>query len=233
MRVHGALRPWVVRMLTELRRTASMGGVRLLQCLLWPPHREDEGMLREAGFDYLTELIYLDRQLIPDAGRRPTQTERASRFTWRTYESRTHDTFVETIRATYENSLDCPKLNGVREMQDVLEGHKATGVFDGSDWFVASQPTQADRPVGVLLLSRVPRAGNGQGMEVVYMGVVPSARRRGVGSALIERALDRGRERKATNLTLAVDADNQPARDLYGQFGFFETARRRAWICPL
>jgi ribosomal protein S18 acetylase RimI-like enzyme len=210
-------------MLRKLVSRLRRDGVRLLQCLLWPKVAEDETLLAEVGFEYLTELIYLDRRIL--------MRQRASAtglpLTWCTYDAQSHDLFLETIRATYGQSLDCPRLNGLRDMSDVLAGHKATGQFDASDWSLA---LLRGEPAGVLLLSRVSQR---RAMEVVYMGVVPEARGQGVATALLQRALARSRERRVARLILAVDANNLPAMTLYDRFGFFETARRRAWIYPL
>lgn len=62
--------------------------------------------------------------------------------------------------------------------------------------------------------------------EVLEIGVVPSARRRGVGGLLLaelERALERG---GAAELWLEVRADNTAARALYERRGYAVTGRR-------
>ena len=52
------------------------------------------------------------------------------------------------------------------------------------------------------------------------MAVVPSARGRGVGSALLEALLARAREAGYEAISLAVDAANAGAIDLYRRHGF-------------
>jgi ribosomal protein S18 acetylase RimI-like enzyme len=52
------------------------------------------------------------------------------------------------------------------------------------------------------------------------IAVVPSARGRGIGSALLESLLARAREAGHHALSLAVDRDNAGAIDLYGRHGF-------------
>ena len=54
-----------------------------------------------------------------------------------------HALFAETILQTYRDSLDCPGLNGVRQIEDIIAGHKASGEFDPALWFLlCEQPAQ-------------------------------------------------------------------------------------------
>jgi ribosomal protein S18 acetylase RimI-like enzyme len=52
-------------------------------------------------------------------------------------------------------------------------------------------------------------------------------RGRGVGSALVQAAIDRARERDLHKLCLEVFAHNTAAIGLYRKFGFVEEGRRR------
>jgi ribosomal protein S18 acetylase RimI-like enzyme len=67
-------------------------------------------------------------------------------------------------------------------------------------------------------------------MEVVYLGVAPEWRRRGVGKLLLRRALEQCRLVGTGQLTAVVDCRNDPARQLYAGFGFKPTAAREAYI---
>jgi ribosomal protein S18 acetylase RimI-like enzyme len=63
------------------------------------------------------------------------------------------------------------------------------------------------------------------------MGVVPGARSRRLGTALLWRANRVAQDVGAYRLTLAVDGSNEPALRLYQSFGFAHRATRRAFIC--
>lgn len=212
----------VLALLDELRGRLAEGAATLLQCLVPPSHRADEDVLAQAGFEYLADLVYMDRPVIP--GARNRRLRALPELNWETYRADNHAVFAATIEASYDGSLDCPKLNGRRDIEDVVEGHRATGHFDASNWFLTRLNGQ---PVGVLLLARVPHR---PAMEVVYTAVLPAARRQGVAEAMMRRALHRTEELGLLRLTLAVDAANTPARRLYEGFGFAETGGRRAWI---
>ena len=61
------------------------------------------------------------------------------------------------------------------------------------------------------------------------LGVVPEARRRGLGRALMEAAIDRARSRGVRRLWLEVLEQNAPAVQLYRQLGFEPTRELDVW----
>lgn len=69
----------------------------------------------------------------------------------------------------------------------------------------------------------------GEGGEIVTLAADPSARRRGVGRALVERVQTSARERFVRSLTLEVRRDNAAARGLYAASGFVEIDVRRRY----
>jgi GNAT superfamily N-acetyltransferase len=81
--------------------------------------------------------------------------------------------------------------------------------------------------MGVVLTAETPGRAS---LEVVYMGVSPPWRGKGVGDMLLMRAVQRARALRLNDITLAVDGINVAARRLYERWSFVETARRRAWI---
>lgn len=65
--------------------------------------------------------------------------------------------------------------------------------------------------------------------EILDVGVVPAARRRGLGSALMATVLAACRARGAARVFLEVAADNAPARALYDGAGFERVGLRRRY----
>lgn len=63
--------------------------------------------------------------------------------------------------------------------------------------------------------------------EILTIGVVPAARRHGLGAALLLAALAGGAARGAVAMFLEVAADNRAAQALYGALGFLPVGRRR------
>lgn len=62
--------------------------------------------------------------------------------------------------------------------------------------------------------------------EILSLGVLPGARRRGVGSSLVAAGCEAAAAAGARRLHLEVAADNEPARRLYARAGFAEAGRR-------
>ncbi|MBA3999520.1 GNAT family N-acetyltransferase [Brevundimonas sp.] len=62
--------------------------------------------------------------------------------------------------------------------------------------------------------------------EIVTLAVRPEARRRGLGGRLLDRTMDRARERGVTRLFLEVAHDNPAALGLYGSRGFEPVGKR-------
>jgi len=78
---------------------------------------------------------------------------------------------------------------------------------------------------GGLLLARV----TVDEAEVLTLGVLPEARRKGVASALLSEAVTIAHSRGAVGLFLEVAPGNAAARALYARAGFTEIGRRRRY----
>lgn len=189
------------------------------QLLLEPEAAARRTLALAAGFRFLAPLRYLERDITYPWTDPPPPASAA----WVPYGPASHADFAAVVAATYERSLDCPELTGIRPIEDVLAAHKAAGPFDPSLWELVRVGNQ---PAGCLLLSRV---AQGAWLDVVYMGVVPSQRGRGVGELLLRRALVHCRRTGARRLTVVVDDRNAPARRLYERFGMRPLARRDAY----
>ncbi len=220
MQINPHHRDVVVELLDRLLRAGRQRGVRLFHVLAPLDSPADDHLLAVAGFDRLAELVYLERPSTLPVRATPDPAG----LTWTCYDRTTHRLFAEVIQSTYEGSLDCPQLFGHRDIEDIIAGHKDAGEFDPQRWFVLRD---CGRPVGCLLLARVRHRS---ALELVYMGLAPQARGRGLGKAMLRRALQVTLQANLAYLTLAVDAANTPACALYRRFDFAETMRRTAWV---
>ena len=81
--------------------------------------------------------------------------------------------------------------------------------------------------MGVLLLADVPDL---QGWDLLYLGVTPEARSQGFGRELTRKALWEARAAEAPQLTLSVDARNQPALKMYESAGFERYDQREVFL---
>lgn len=195
-------------------------GVKLAQALLTPEESLLAGPLLRNGFAHVTHLWHLRHNLRtsppPPPPPAPGQGLRFLR-----YDPDDREAFLTTLLRTYEGTLDCPEVNGVRTVEEIMAGHRAQGA--AGRWWLASE---GDRPAGVLLLN----APEGGAWEVAYVGVVPEMRRRGFGEALVHKALTEARRGAAAGVLLSVDARNRPAWGLYQRFGFEPFDRREVYL---
>ncbi len=188
-------------------------GARFVQCLLPPEDAALAPALTRNGLHNPTALLLM-RHRRPERGDASHQPPPAWPLTYQTYSASTAEYFAATLLRTYEGTLDFPELNGIRSAAAILEGHKAHGVFNPALWLLALQD---GIPVGMVMLTEIPEVGE---WELAYLGVVPEARGRGVGRALVRKALHEARSHGAAQLTVAVDRRNHIARELYRREGF-------------
>lgn len=211
------------QLVEEICQRAAGEGVHLAQILLDDPHARVFAVLEECQFARLAELLYL-QVAVPRNLRRP---ELPNGWRLENYSPAMHGLFGRTILASYQQSLDCPKLNGLRDIEDILAGHRATGEFDPKLWFILREGHEA---IGVLLLSAVPQADL---IELVYLGVPPVHRGRGVGDLLVRHAMAAVSASKYSRLSLAVDAGNLPALKVYWRHGLQAIGRKVALLRDL
>jgi ribosomal-protein-alanine N-acetyltransferase len=69
----------------------------------------------------------------------------------------------------------------------------------------------------------------GETAQILTVGVLPPARRRGIGRLLIRELVAEARRRRASEVLLEVREDNEAARRLYAGEGFAVLGRRRGY----
>lgn len=204
--------------------------VLLTQALLDPIDAAARNLFAEHRFQVMAELLYLSGE----PRRRLSTPVLPPGMAWLPYGQQTHELFKQTIATTYEKSLDCPGLNGLREMEDVVAGHQASGEFDPRLWRLlvelGPEPASPPRPLGVLLLSPIAQVG---AVELVYLGLIPEARGRKLSDVLMRQALMAVVELGMSRLTLAVDSRNAPALKLYYRHGLSRAGAKLAMMRDL
>ena len=222
---------WPPRIVTDEPRPtatklleAACGGlagrqVDMAQVLIRTEAPSDVAILLNEGFERLAKLLYL----VSPEGEFPHRPPRGT-LRFEQYAPANHERLARVVEETYLETLDCPRLNGVRRIEDVLAGYRATGVFDPRRWLIVRYE---DRDVGCLLLADHPQDGN---CELVYMGMAASERGHGWGMEVARQAQWRTRQAGRSRLVLAVDAANEPALRIYTAVGFRAWERRSAYV---
>ncbi len=207
----------------------------LAQALAQPRERWAAASFEAAGLTRLTILAYLARTLQPRdaegslaAGapvKAPDKAAWPDTITVRAMDGSAADEarLRHALDASYEGTMDCPELAGLRTIEDIVAAHRDVGEFDPALWWLVERD---GTPLGCVLQNRCPAQSC---VELVYIGIAPALRGLGLGRLLLRRAITaaspHGRE-----LRCAVDERNAPARQMYAALGFRETERRVAYV---
>jgi GNAT superfamily N-acetyltransferase/nucleotide-binding universal stress UspA family protein len=210
-------------MLSELTQRLDAAGVKLSQVLVDALDEHEQQRLLRHGYAHQTELFFLGRPLTePWPAPSPEPALSAISLSACNDEGR----FAALLEATYRGTADCPWMEGLRTGAAALACHRLTGRFNPDLWRIFSLE---GRDAAICLLAEHPEQ---DAIELVYFGVVPEFRGRGLGRRLLAEALAVGAARGRSVLFLAVDAQNHYANPLYAELGFGEVARRRALFRP-
>ncbi|MHA1599443.1 MAG: GNAT family N-acetyltransferase [Alphaproteobacteria bacterium] len=200
---------------------AALGdGLAFVQSLIGYHHQTDADALVEGGFVRLAELMYMRRDLA-----RPIESPKVQDMSWQSCKPMDHIALGRVITATYERSLDCPVLSGLREADDVLESHKASGIWRPDFWWIAKLGGVA---AGCVLVNDSSTSPGD--MDLVYMGVGAPFRGRRLGRAMVLRAMQQAKAAGRQFMHVVVDAANPYAKKIYEDEGFVLTHRRVAYI---
>lgn len=170
------------------------------------------------GFVHLADLKYLRATVPKQVQRGKVEIELKSPA------ADYPDLFAQLIRQSYVATLDCPALEGLRNLSDVLDGYRTIGVHDPNLWFIAEWRGE---PAGVVLLAPYPDSNQ---WELVYMGVVPRLRGHRIGRQILHEIRCLASRAGVDHVVLAVDAANYPALRMYELAGYVEWAQRIAYI---
>ena len=128
------------------------------------------------------------------------------------------------VEATFIGSLDCPDVDGLRTGSDVVNGFLESKAWDQSlPWWILCDE---HAPIGCALVNTHPKGI----FEFAYIGLIQSARGRGLGRALVDFAIRVCRSHSGSIITTAVDTQNRPACRIYASLGFTELRELAVWL---
>ena len=197
--------------------------IHFIQAMADPCSHLEIESLKTAGFQEVACLRYMENRNFSTK----VLKEWDNSIQVRTWNQQRHAMFAQAILESYEDTMDCPMLLGLREIDDIIASHMATGVFSPDLWFCL---VVDDQPIAVMLMNRIPQQ---RAMELVYLGVRKDWRCRGIGKQLVQFGLEQCRRGRVTSMVLAVDESNHPAKTLYQRLGFTAGARKLALIFTL
>jgi len=209
----------LVSVIRAVSRDALAGGLALIQTIHHSSSEPEIDAVHAAGYHHLADMSYL-RLRLPSSP--PTWDD--ANLTWYDYDQLSQEELGRLIEATYEGTQDCPELCGTREIGDVIASHKNTGVFCPQTWWTVKRDGE---PAGCILVNE---SRDRRDAQVVYIGVVPTCRRAGIGRAMLRRAQAASIQKGLKAMTLAADTMNDRAMGLYRSEGFAETDRKAAYV---
>jgi len=213
------------RLMEALLADLQAAGVRIAQALLECDETKQGRALDHAGFDRVGDLLYMVSPTHRFPSAPPTDlSPGAAGLEFVPYSSETRTRLRRVVEATYRETLDCPRLDGVREIHDVLAGYRSDGEFDPRRWLIV-RGKGAD--IGCLLLTDYPETEH---WELVYMGLIPEVRGQRLGIEVVRYAQWLTRQAGRLRLILAVDAENVPAINVYLEAGFDVWERRSVFL---
>jgi mycothiol synthase len=192
-------------------------GGKLAHAILHPADAGRAAALVRNRFVHSTQLLYLGHELKLPA-------KPASMAGFEPFSAANADCFSATLARSYEGTLDCPELNGVRTIDEILTGYRAAGPFDPARWWLVRL---GDEPAGVVILTELPE---GPSWDLSYLGIVPEHRRQGLARAATYRVLHAALAAGIAEVILAVDVRNAPALRLYQSMGFAQSEVRDVYL---
>jgi ribosomal protein S18 acetylase RimI-like enzyme len=207
------------RLFSELRRR----GVRYTQALLAPEKSDAIDRLLQLGMNQLTTMDYMVAHVgNPHVGNpsegvdeQPVAKPSSDELTMQLigeWDSLSNARICQVVNGTYDKTLDCPELDGIRTVEEVVRGYQSSAPLQL--WIAQSAEKQ---DAGILILSDHPEHRQS---ELTYMGLLPTYRGRGWGGQLVRFAMEQTKTNGREKIVLAVDRRNTPAIEQYRRSGF-------------
>jgi mycothiol synthase len=193
-------------------------GGKVAHAILPPADAGAGTALVRNGFEHVTRLLYLGHDLHRPVG------QPAIDACFEEFSPANEAAFRDALAQSYDGTLDCPELNGIRTVDEILAGYRAGGAFRPDLWWLIRADGQ---PAGVVILTEIPE---GPTWDLSYVGIVPEARRKGVARAATCRTVQAAHGAGVKDVVLAVDARNVPALRLYQSLGFVESEVRDVYL---
>lgn len=215
-------RPNAARLLIRAaNRYLAQQRTRLAQAVI-----TDEGSVAawfaEEGFQHCIAVDWMACSIQHDEG--PSGYEPPKHLVFETYSDTLHDRLARLLEQTSRKSADSAMTHDPRPPQEILAGYRAIGRYSPNLWFIIRAQ---QRDVGCLLMAEHPAE---QQCEIVYLGIVPAARRTGLGQAGTQFALHQAAINGYQQLILAVDSNNGPAQAIYQKAGLICWKRQKIML---
>ena len=197
------------------------------------PDTRQQRRLAAAGYERVRTWWQMRRPVTPaDLGARPTGPGVVVRRVRRDEDGRPAAPDLAVVHDVLERAFTDHFNHHTETFAEFLARMRADPGHRWDHWWLAELVDgDAPRPAGVLVASASTDAdGRAVGSYVDYLGVLRTARGRGVARSLIDAVVTDAAERGRTSVALEVDADSPTgATDLYRTTGFTTSYRTQSW----
>lgn len=221
LRARRECEPQASVMLQEFQRRFNGVGISQIQALIDVNNLSSRLVMLNSPFRQVTTVRHLwlnlhDLNDATEALSRGLAFQPASRFSRHEIDS--------LVEATFEGTLDCPELDGLRSSSEVVSGFLESKAWDARlPWWILCAE---GKPIGCALVNSHPQ----EIFELAYVGLVPAWRGRGLGRTLVHFATQHCRTLGGSYFTTAVDSKNWPASKIYDSLGFSEIRELAVWL---
>lgn len=209
--------------LQEFQLRLLQAGVAQIQALLDVRNLSNKMVMLNSPFRQATTVKHLWFEL-QDSNYSTCSTGNLAGFTFEPASRFTRNQINSLVESTLVGTLDCPDLDGLRSPDEVVSGFLESQPWDASlPWWILCD---GETLSGCVLVNKHPN----RIYELAYLGLIPSARGRGLGRALVQFAIDYCRNNDGNIITTAVDTQNWPALNIYCSNGFTEFRELAVWL---
>ena len=209
------------RLLDEYQSRLQAQGVAQIQALVDVSNVATKMAMLHSGFRQVTTVRHLLFDLVT---MQPIRGSWDSRFELRAASEFSRGDVDKLVAQTFEGTLDCPHLDGLRSSSEVVAGFLEAKAWDRElPWKVLCEGSKL---VGCAFVNPHPR----NIFELAYVGLTPAVRGRGLGRKLVQATIDDCRKRGGHYLATAVDTQNWPACEIYRSLYFTELRELGVWL---
>ncbi len=191
-------------------------GATVCQLFASQGERDAIAVLEDQGFRRITKVVHFEREVDADA---PPPSRGLALHACESLSP----TELVALMATYDGTLDCPELNGVRTPDEVLASFATVPPLWGH-WYVLS------REARILGLLRIEGGLEPKALDIAYLGLVLEARGQRLADELLKLANRLAIATGNATIHLTVDVRNEPALRLYRRHGFRECGQQDVYL---
>lgn len=209
------------RLLNEFQSRLQVAGVSQIQALVDVNNVATKMAMLHSSFRQVTTVRHLLFDLVSV---QPLRRAFDTRFQLRPACEFSRDTVNAIVEETFDGTLDCPELDGVRTSDEVVTGFLESKAWDQQlPWQVLCDGSKL---VGCSFVNPHPQ----NIFELAYVGLIPAVRGQGLGRMLVQSAIDDCRARGGRYLATAVDTQNWPACEIYRSLYFSDLRELGVWL---